>query len=345
MRESFAQPDGQNAGNGVVQNTNSGGVQGGGLGTPRTSTNAIAASAPPDANLNAAPAQPDAVASPLTQAAPDPSGPPRFYDLKIVVSPVTIRLEGVAPSELTKVSLQQAMTAALTAQERDSSRHVDNQLRIEAGSPDAAWEAATKLAISMAARCSAGYVALQQAALTVDCETQTSAQRTNLIAAGAEIPPGITVAGLNVLALDEIQQCEEALVKLVSRSQIRFTTNSASLLPTSRPLLREIAHQLERCPGVVVVEGHTDGQGIREENLTLSLNRARAVVASLLGYGVAETRVRAQGFGPDQPLASNENATGRAQNRRIEFRVARSSEFAPTSVSTSGKPPEAKQAQ
>jgi outer membrane protein OmpA-like peptidoglycan-associated protein len=133
----------------------------------------------------------------------------------------------------------------------------------------------------------------------------------------------LTEGNINVLALDEVKSCEEALVKLVTRSQIRFTTNSAKLLPTSRPLLREIAHQLERCPGVVVVEGHTDGQGDREENVTLSLNRARAVVAGLVGLGVPATRVRAEGFGPDQPLATNATATGRAQNRRIEFRVAR----------------------
>lgn len=264
------------------------------------------------------------------------AGLPRFYELKVSVSPVTVRLEGQVPNEASKAALRAAMAKALAAGSNDSTPQLDNQLAVDPGVAEPRWEAATQLAVNMAARCKTGYVALHEGALTVDCETQTAAQRTNLIAAGAEIPPGITVAGLNVLALDEIQQCEEALIKLVGRSQIRFTTNSASLLPTSRPLLREIAHQLQRCPGVVVVEGHTDAQGEREENLTLSLNRARAVVASLIGYGVEASRVRAEGFGPDKPLVSNDTATGRAQNRRIEFRVARSSEFGPKTA-TSGK--------
>jgi outer membrane protein OmpA-like peptidoglycan-associated protein len=321
VRESFARPADSLLASGGGFNADG----------PRTSTNAVVAKAP---EAEAPVAQDSTSASAAVSA--ENADAPRFYDLKIVVSPLSVRFEGDVPDETTKTSLQQAMGAAWTAQSKDASPQFDNQLRPRGGMPEANWDAATKLAVAMAARCNTGYVALRQTALSVDCETETSTQRTNLIAAGAEIPPGVTVASLNVLALDEIQHCEEELVKLVSRSQIRFITSSASLLPGSRPLLREIAHQLERCPGVVVVEGHTDAQGVREENLTLSLNRARAVVASLVGYGVAEGRVRAEGFGPDKPLATNENATGRAQNRRIEFRVARSSEF-PDSVLPASK--------
>lgn len=312
------------------------------LAQARTSTNAIvpvanSGASHPGTQLAIAQEQGDSNSQAVTSASvaveSSPAGPPRFYDLKLVVSPVTARLEGEVPDESSKLELQRALEQAFST--RESLPQVYNELLVNGGVPDGVWSSAVKLAVGMAAQCTTGYVALQQAALTVDCETQTSAQRSRLIAAGADIPAGVTVTGLNVLALDEIQQCEQALVKLVSRAQIRFTTNSASLLPTSRPLLREIAHQLERCPGVVVVEGHTDAQGVREENLTLSLNRARAVVASLVGYGVTESRVRAEGYGPDKPLATNETATGRAQNRRIEFRVARSSEFAPTSAPTS----------
>lgn len=192
-----------------------------------------------------------------------------------------------------------------------------------AGLASPEWQKATTYAVELAARCEQGVIAVQQSALDVDCETQTVSAKEAFNAVLATRPPTLKEGLINVLALDEVKSCEEALVKLVNRSQIRFTTNSAKLLPTSRPLLREIAHQLDRCPGVVVVEGHTDAQGDREENVTLSLNRARAVVSGLVGLGVPAGRVRAEGFGPDQPLATNETATGRAQNRRIEFRVAR----------------------
>jgi outer membrane protein OmpA-like peptidoglycan-associated protein len=230
----------------------------------------------------------------------------------------TLTLEGEVP-ETEKDALE------ALARTHFPSAALVSKLSIENGnianSPD--WKKTTTYAVELAARCEQGVVEVQQGVLNVDCETQTVSAKEAFNALLATRPTTLKDGLVNVLALDEVKSCEEALIKLVTRSQIRFTTNSAKLLPTSRPLLREIAHQLDRCPGVVVVEGHTDAQGVREENVTLSLNRARAVVSGLVGLGVPAARVRAEGFGPDQPLATNETATGRAQNRRIEFRVAR----------------------
>ncbi|MCA9543207.1 MAG: OmpA family protein [Myxococcales bacterium] len=67
------------------------------------------------------------------------------------------------------------------------------------------------------------------------------------------------------------------------------------------------------------VEGHTDSRGKDEYNRALSDDRAKAVVAYLTSKGVAAERLVSQGFGEDQPIASNETKDGRAQNRRVEF--------------------------
>src|SRR5690606_12608267 len=147
-----------------------------------------------------------------------------------------------------------------TARTHFPSGTLDNQLTVIGGDVSPDWEPAAKHAVEVAARCEQGVITLSNATLNVDCETQTVSAKEALDSLAARKLPGLASGNVSVLALDEIKSCEEGLVKLVTRSQIRFTTNSAKLLPTSRPLLREIAHQLERCPGVVVVEGHTDAQ-------------------------------------------------------------------------------------
>ena len=73
--------------------------------------------------------------------------------------------------------------------------------------------------------------------------------------------------------------------------------------------------------GKLRVEGHTDAQGKRASNVKLSQRRAAAVVKALVKRGVPAERLVAQGFGPDQPVADNATAEGRAKNRRVELRV------------------------
>jgi OOP family OmpA-OmpF porin len=69
------------------------------------------------------------------------------------------------------------------------------------------------------------------------------------------------------------------------------------------------------------VIGHTDAQGARAANVSLSLARAESVKVYLVGKGLSADRLATSGMGPDQPVASNANEAGRARNRRIEFRV------------------------
>lgn len=65
------------------------------------------------------------------------------------------------------------------------------------------------------------------------------------------------------------------------------------------------------------VVGHTDSTGSRELNMKLSRDRADAVAAQLIGQGVTGSRIATSGVGPDQPVATNSTAAGKAQNRRV----------------------------
>ncbi|MEZ6022900.1 MAG: OmpA family protein [Hyphomonadaceae bacterium] len=71
----------------------------------------------------------------------------------------------------------------------------------------------------------------------------------------------------------------------------------------------------------IEIAGHTDNQGARDVNMTLSRARAEAVRSYLAEQGVARSRMIAAGYGPDCPRASNATEAGQAANRRIEFNV------------------------
>ncbi len=102
---------------------------------------------------------------------------------------------------------------------------------------------------------------------------------------------------------------------------ILFETGSATLRPTSGDVLREIASMLDAHPDLRLrIEGHTDATGSAQTNQRLSQQRAETVEAALVEqYGIAPGRLRAIGMGASEPVASNDTAEGRRQNRRVEL--------------------------
>jgi outer membrane protein OmpA-like peptidoglycan-associated protein len=101
---------------------------------------------------------------------------------------------------------------------------------------------------------------------------------------------------------------------------VNFETGKSTLTPESETILNGVAESLVANDSIrVQVTGHTDNTGSLALNRRLSRARADAVRTYLISRGVAEDRLTARGFGPDQPVASNRTAEGRAQNRRVEL--------------------------
>lgn len=108
---------------------------------------------------------------------------------------------------------------------------------------------------------------------------------------------------------------------VVTMSQdILFATDSATLRPDLRRDLQAIAANLQRYPdSAIFVTGHTDSTGAMAYNQSLSERRADSVAAVLIESGVSSRRIVTRGAGQTQPVASNDTAAGRAQNRRVEI--------------------------
>lgn len=103
---------------------------------------------------------------------------------------------------------------------------------------------------------------------------------------------------------------------------INFEFDKATLTADSRTALDEIARGLKGQPTMqVTLEGHTDAKGSDAYNLRLSRERANAVRDYLISQGVEAARLRAEGHGETRPVADNTTEEGRAQNRRVEFKV------------------------
>ncbi len=103
-----------------------------------------------------------------------------------------------------------------------------------------------------------------------------------------------------------------------------FATDSDVLDSSLDPLVDRLVALLEARPDwQITVVGHTDSTGNDVANLELSFRRAEAVRQELVDRGIGTDRIRVRGAGSTDPLASNDTLAGRAENRRIEFEIAR----------------------
>ena len=124
----------------------------------------------------------------------------------------------------------------------------------------------------------------------------------------------------------EISEKETELLDtgMIRLQNVNFETGKAVIKPESYPVLDDVAKVLLQYPMLTMeVGGHTDNTGTKAKNVTLSDQRAKAVLGYLMQkYPTLDaSHFTAVGYGPDVPVASNGTALGKAKNRRVEFRV------------------------
>lgn len=122
--------------------------------------------------------------------------------------------------------------------------------------------------------------------------------------------------------LADLQARETERGTVVTLGDVLFETGRAELKPGATRSLDQLAQALRSDDrSSVAIEGHTDSTGSRDYNVDLSLRRAQSVQAYLVTHGVSPARIAVRGMGPDFPVAGNESASGRLQNRRVEVIV------------------------
>tara|TARA_R100001086_G_scaffold233387_4_gene155040 strand:+ start:4170 stop:5564 length:1395 start_codon:yes stop_codon:yes gene_type:complete len=141
----------------------------------------------------------------------------------------------------------------------------------------------------------------------------------NIIAPAMQEIDGID---LDVVGDEKEEACQKAFLRVMSSNRIFFATARADIDRKSGETLDKLVEVARRCSEMsIVVEGHSDNRGSRPLNLELSQRRADAVRDYFIAKGMQADQMTSIGYGPDRPADSNDTPEGRANNRRIEFKV------------------------
>jgi OOP family OmpA-OmpF porin len=154
----------------------------------------------------------------------------------------------------------------------------------------------------------------------VDSVQRTKAPRS--LVGAAESKPRSLVEAADSKRKAEATACRNKFSDIASKGGITFKTGGAAFDKRALGALDELVRTAKSCVNIVItVEGHTDSIGSEEANKSLSQQRAQAVVDYFIGSGLDANLLNAVGYGGTKPIATNDTAHGRAQNRRIHFTV------------------------
>jgi len=112
----------------------------------------------------------------------------------------------------------------------------------------------------------------------------------------------------------------EAKPVVTVRLDVEFDTGKSNIKPKYHDEIKKLADYMNENPQVTaVIEGHTDNVGKHAKNMKLSQDRANSVKNYLVKkFQISPTRLDAEGYGPDRPIADNATVEGRQQNRRVQ---------------------------
>jgi len=143
---------------------------------------------------------------------------------------------------------------------------------------------------------------------------------------GLQIEAGdyvICWVGGHILKLKDPEDINPELKKWqLEKLPIYFEKWEKSIIKNKSSLFKNLKEFVEENNYEVTIVGHTDSVGSNQYNFKLSKKRAEAVKAKLLEFGLAEDRILGiEAMGEEEPIASNDTKEGRAENRRVEFKL------------------------
>ncbi len=120
----------------------------------------------------------------------------------------------------------------------------------------------------------------------------------------------------------QVERIGEGIRLVLGENAVRFDTNKSSLTATAKANLDKLVPVFQSYADTdIIIYGYTDSTGAVEYNQKLSEQRAASVKTYLASKGLNVSRFTSKGMGVSDPIASNETAEGKAQNRRVEFAI------------------------
>ena len=120
----------------------------------------------------------------------------------------------------------------------------------------------------------------------------------------------------------DVERVGEGIRLVLKEDAVRFDVNKSTLTQQAKINLDKLIPVFtEYAETNIDIFGYTDSTGKPEYNLTLSRNRAETVKTYLISKGLISGRIKTNGLGIADPIASNETAEGKSQNRRVEFAI------------------------
>lgn len=241
------------------------------------------------------------------QAVPPQAAAPVPAAGRVVVS-------GTVPDEATRAAVISRLRALYGAD------RIEDQLTLGPVVAPPQWAEHVQRLLSPAIRqVNRGQLVIQGSTIDIRGEVGNEAVRQQIAGdMASSLNSSFTVRNGLRVAVQEQALVDQALANRI----VEFEPGSAVLRPVAVPILDEMAAAMAKLKGRrFEVIGHTDALGQRPGNVSLSLARAQAVKAYLVGKGLPADSIATSGMGPDRPVAPNDTEAGRARNRRIEFRV------------------------
>ena len=215
-----------------------------------------------------------------------------------------------------------ANSQAMAAQAQNAaanSQAIATQAQIDAAN---AQSATTKAQMDMANNQATSSAAITAAQADAD-QSRLIAQQAQQGQQKADSEKAAMRAELSLQLNKVLETRDSARGLIISMSDVLFDTGMYSLKPGAREKLAKVAGILIAYPSLnIAVGGYTDNVGGDQMNQKLSENRAGAVRDYLVGQGVSGNTVSSTGYGNSSPVASNDNSSGRQENRRVELVVS-----------------------
>jgi len=249
----------------------------------------------------------------------------------------------IAVKKIDEVRRADERQASADAQARsqaqaDDATRLKEQAQLDAAKSQAdaanAQASAAKAQADMAANQTASSAAISAAQADAE-QARIAAQTAQMNEHQADSDKAAMRAQLSEQLNKILETRDSARGLIVSMSDVLFDTGQYTLKPGAREKLAKVAGILLAYPGLnIEVDGYTDNVGGDEMNQKLSENRAGAVLNYLVKEGVTTNSVSAKGYGNSLPVASNENAAGRQENRRVELVVSGDAIGSPANTTT-----------